>query len=199
MGKIVQVAKMGYGAYAAGRAVVGAVSKPAHFLRRSALRAARAALLASIAMAFGDKWAQKALSSMRLEGKTAKGSIHFKVPDWLARWAMDEEGAELLSKVANDAISAPFALIGYGIAKVDVAYSEATRMLRLGVELGAIEIGAAPLPPKPQQAEKIELEKNTGEDHSPSPKSKAKVAQAQAAPSQEPPPDGRRSASSAQA
>lgn len=141
MGKIVQIAKLGYGAYSAGKTVVGAVSKPAHFLRKSALKAAKAALLASIAMAFGDRWAQKVLSSMKLEGKTAKGAVNLKIPDWLARWAMDEEGAALLGKVANDAISAPFAVIGYGIARVEISYSELSKNLRLGIELGAMELG----------------------------------------------------------
>lgn len=141
MGKIVQIAKLGYGAYSAGKTVVGAVSKPAQFLRRSALKAAKAALLASIAMAFGDRWAQKLLSSMKLEGKTARGAVNLKVPEWLARWAMDEEGAALLGKVANDAISAPFALIGYGIARVEISYSELSKNLRLGIELGAMELG----------------------------------------------------------
>lgn len=172
MGKLTQIGKVGYGAFSAGKAVVGLVKNPAKFARDFAIKTGKSALLAGLKAAFGEHWAQGAISKLHVAEKSIEGSFGIRVPQSIAKRAMDPEGAALLQKIANDVLEAPFELIGYKLAQTLVSYDEQTRELRLGLKFGVLQIGQAQLPeasktiplttpPAPRPAEPPTLDEKT--------------------------------------
>lgn len=146
MGKLTEVAKLGYGVFSAGKSVVGLVKSPAKFARNFAIKTGKSALLAGLKAAFGEQWAHGAISKLHVAGKSIEGSFGLRVPQTIAKRAMDPEGAALLEKIANDVLEIPFELIGYKLAQTIVSYDEQTRELRLGLKLGVLEMGQNSLP-----------------------------------------------------
>lgn len=148
MGKISDAAKIGYEAVSFGRSVAGFAQAPLKAFRKIAISTGRKAALAILGQALGPQWAARAISRMDIEGKAlrAKGSV--AIPAKLAKLAMDPKGAQLFEKIANDALSAPFALLGYKIAAISISFDEASNRLTLGFALGALRIdrGAEALP-----------------------------------------------------